>query len=90
MRGCLGGVINAGRLGIGRFRRRLARHERCSGRYRFDSWRRSHILLQRLEQPQFRRVPQLAQHLGRDRVGLRIVVDVGIEPVHHIEVWIGE
>ena len=43
-----------------------------------------------VEQAEHARLRHPAQHRRRDRVGLAVVVDVGVEPVHHVEVRIGE
>ena len=36
------------------------------------------------------RLRHLAQHAGGQRVGLAVIVDVGIQAVHHIEMRVGE
>ncbi len=36
------------------------------------------------------RARHLAQHAGRHRVGLVVIVDVDVQPVHHIEMRVGK
>ena len=36
------------------------------------------------------RLPQAREHRRRDRLGLGVIVDVDVEPVHHVEVRIAE
>jgi hypothetical protein len=42
------------------------------------------------DQVQEARADHLAQHGGGQRIGLAVVVNVDVEPVHHIEVRIGK